>query len=52
MKVCIYCLKLPSLGETIIGWLGCIVCQREVDNAMEQFVRERFGVRRNYIRGN
>ncbi|MBA7578257.1 hypothetical protein ES708_20119 [subsurface metagenome] len=44
-RLCAYCHKCPSLGRTIIGWLGCVVCQREVDTAMEEFVKEKFGSR-------
>jgi len=50
MKVCIYCQSKPSLGRTSFGWLGCASCQYKVDIGMEHWMKERFGVRRNYTR--
>ncbi len=44
MKLCKICLKRLSLGRTVWGWLGCIVCQREVDAGIRQFVIDKFGV--------
>lgn len=41
-RLCAYCLKRPSLGQTRVGWLGCIVCQREVDKAMQEFIEKKF----------
>ena len=41
--LCGYCLKRLSLGETEGGWLGCVVCQREVDEAIIKFLKEKFG---------
>ena len=41
-RLCLYCNKRRSLGKTPWGWLGCVVCQLEVDKAMEQYVKERF----------
>jgi len=36
-------MKRQSLGGAD-DMLGCVVCQSTVDKAMEQFVKEKFGV--------
>lgn len=42
--LCDFCHKRLSLGNTPLGWLGCVVCQAEVDKFMLEFVRQKFGV--------
>lgn len=44
-RLCAYCHKRPSLGRTRIGWLGCVVCQREVDTAIQELMKEKFSSR-------
>ena len=43
VHICSYCLKRLSLGKTIMGWLGCVVCQKAVDEAILAFLKAKFG---------
>lgn len=43
VHICSNCLKRLSLGRTKWGWLGCVVCQKEVDIAIMEFLKQRFG---------
>lgn len=41
--LCSGCLKRQSLGKTSDGWLGCVVCQKQVDEAVAAFLKNKFG---------
>lgn len=35
LVVCPFCLMNPSIGKTDLNILGCIICQNNVDRAVE-----------------
>ncbi len=44
VHLCSYCQKRLSLGLTEEDlWLGCVICQGEVDEAVESFLEKKFG---------
>ena len=48
VKVCVYCHMNASLGQTSYGILGCMFCQKEVDD----YIKTNFNViKEGKIRG-
>jgi len=44
VHLCNCCQQRLSLGQGEDGmWLGCVVCQRAVDEAIIKFLKEKFG---------
>ena len=43
VHICSYCLKRLSLGRTPGGWIGCFICQRKIDQAIQEFLKKKFG---------
>lgn len=42
VHICDHCLLRLSLGPTRYGWLGCVVCQGNVDRYIEEFLANKF----------